>query len=137
MNKENNKKLLEILIKETVNEVFLKETVDYKQAMLYKAFIHPFTDIVQTAQHGVKRITTKALGELGSITKQVAMFLIPFASPKYAGQVREQDKRRMAEKLGSVDAEFKDVLTRNWTTLNQLDVWGTLFLVAPGFAIGE
>jgi len=151
---EMNRRLLEILVRETVMETartsnagrkspgdasLQKEQTDYSQDMLYKAFIEPFTDIWKTAQHGAEKVMATAGGELGILAKQLAFLLVPFIKPE-AGSLSAmaaQDRQKMAGRLSHIDDKFKDVLDRNWQAFNNPDVWGTLFLLHPQLAIGQ
>lgn len=142
--KEKKRRLLEALINEVVEDALeehsiLYEQYDYSHDMLYKAFIEPFTDIWKSAQHGAEKIIATASSEAGTLAKQLAFLLIPFIKPD-AGSLKNmaaQDRQRLASRLGQIDGNFKDVLDRNWQTLNNLDVWGTLFLMHPQLAIGQ
>ena len=136
--KLNEKKLLELLVRETVKEV-LSEQVDYSNDLMYKAFVQPFTDIFKTAQHGLESISATAIGETKTLAKALAFTAIPFIKPE-AGSIMKmgsQDRNATKEKLSQIDSNFGDVLDRNWQMLNNPDVWGTLFFLHPQLAIGS
>lgn len=139
MNENQAKKLLEEIIRETLQEVSLKEQTDFRSDVLFKAFVEPFTDIVQTAAHGVEKITAHATGELKLLAKQMAYLFLPFLNPD-AGSLKNmsaQERQKIAQKLSGIDDKFKDVLDRNWQAWNNPDVWGTLFLLHPQLAISQ
>lgn len=139
MKQDRTKKLLEELIEEAVLEVLLKEQTDFSNDVLYKAFVEPFADIVQTAQHGAEKIVATATGEAKLLAKQLAWLLVPFLNPD-AGSLKNmtaQERNKIAQRLSGIDDKFKDVLDRNWQAFNNPDVWGTLFLMHPQLAIAQ
>jgi len=139
MNKPSQKRLLEELVRKTIEEALLAEQTDFSNDVLYKAFVEPFTDIIATAAHGVEKISATAQGEAKLLVKQLAFLFIPFIKPE-AGSLRAmaaQDRQKMAARLGEIDGQFKDVLDRNWQAFNNPDVWGTLFLLHPQAAIAQ
>lgn len=129
---EKEKKLLNTLILEAINETGLTDEP------LYKAFIEPFTDIIQTARRGAERVLTTTSGELGILTRQIVSMLIPsLATPEELSEKAKKERARIEQRLSSIDKRFKDVIERNWSTLNDLDTWGTFFLINPSLAIGQ
>lgn len=135
------KKYLDSLIKEAVEDLLFEDYVSniFTQNPLYKTFIEPFTDILKTAQHGAEKIMATTIGETKLLAKQLAFLFLPFLNPA-AGSLNNmaaQDRKKIADRLSSIDEKFGDVLNRNWSTFNNPDVWGTLFLMHPQLAISQ
>lgn len=138
-NEQSGKKLLENLIRAMVQEELIFEQLDYKSNVVYKAFLEPFSDVLQTAAHGVETVSARILGETKLLAKQLAFLFLPFLNPD-AGSISNmtaQERQKIASKLSSIDGKFKDVLDRNWQAFNNPDVWGTFFLLYPQAAITQ
>lgn len=114
-----------------LNDSFLIES--YGDNVLYKAFIAPFTDVAKVLQHGVKKTTTKAFGNLGLALTHVAAVLLPFKS---FSEIIAKQKGKLVQEIKNVDQEFAKVLetSKVW---QDPDFLGITFLLNPAAWIGS
>lgn len=138
MKNEQKKDQLQILIKkiiyEELNKSFIKE--DYRDDVVYRAFVQPFTDVVDTAKYGLKKVATTTIRSAVKLAKQHAAAFIPFIS-KTVSQIGNEEKKKLESKLSQLDKEYSDVLKRNWETLRTRDVSFLLFMMDPKIYLGS
>ena len=125
-NKERTalKRLIESIVAE---EVILKEGDD----VIYKAFIQPFADVVDTAVHGAKSLATKTGSDLLKLSKMTVMSHLPWVGPKELDNIEDQFDQRLNSYLGGLDQEYKSVLDRNIQNLGTTDALAFSFFLRP------
>lgn len=124
------------LIEKIVKEELKKLDEDYKDEVIYKAFVQPFTDIVDTAKHGLKQIGAVTANNIAKTIKQAVPTFIPMIGTSVSRIGDEQEKKLQA-KLSGIDKEYADVLKRNWDTLRTRDVSFILFMMDPKLYLGS
>ena len=125
-NKERRalKRLIESVVKE---EITLKEGDD----VIYKAFIQPFTDVVDTAVHGAKTMATKTGSDLLKVVKMSTMAHLPWVGPRELDNIEDQFDGRLKSYLDGVDQDYKDVLDRNIENVGTTDALAFSFFLRP------
>lgn len=133
-----NKKFLIKIIQEIVDEEIKSNLLleDYKDEAIYKAFVSPFTDVIDTAKHGLKKIGAVTANNIAKTIKQAIPTFIPMIGDSVSKIGQEQEKK-LQSKLNSIDKEYADVLKRNWDTLRSRDVSFLLFMMDPKIYLGS
>ena len=121
------KRELKRLIESIVTETLIKEGDD----VIYKAFIQPFTDVVDTAVHGAKTMATKTGSDLLKVAKLSTMSLLPWVGPRELDNIESQFDQRLNSYLDGLDQEYKDVLDRNIQNLGTTDAMAFSFFLRP------
>jgi hypothetical protein len=143
MKKENTtvsnikkKNSLEQLIETIVLEVLAEQDI-VADDPLVRVFISPFMDIVKTAKGEAEKLTARAWSNISSLAKQAAVLAIPFLASSTIKEIQEASNKKLEQRLSTIDAEYADVLKRNWDNLRSRDVWGITFLLNPTLGIAE
>lgn len=130
--KKQQQQHLKILIETAVEEAFLKED----QGVLYKAFIEPFTDVVQTARAGLESSIASVTRNARKVAMQAGAAALPFVAASEVTRLGHDENERLKQKLGEIDAKYGDVLDRNIQALKGKDPAGIAFLMNPALALG-
>lgn len=85
-------------------------------------------DVVDTAKHGLSKVSATAWNKIGSLAKQAAVLAIPFVSIR---DIEQKANARLEQSLAKIDADFGDVIKKNVDALNNSDFWGLAFAFAP------
>ncbi len=128
--KNELKKLIESVVEEALLEqqtTLLKEGDD----VIYKAFIQPFADVIDTAVHSTKTLATKSGSELLKLAKMSTMSLLPFVGPEELDEIENEFDSKLNNYLQGLDDEYKDVLQRNIDALGTTDAKGFSFFLRP------
>lgn len=104
----------------------------FKDDVLYKAFIQPFTDIVQTSLWALKTLSTKAKYFIVSQIDAIIGLLNPF----YASDYESYRKKEITE-LGKLNNKYAEVLKRNVHYLYDHDLWGIAYVLDPSLMLGS
>ena len=115
-NEEEKRKNLKILIESVVAETLAKDskqTVLKEQDLMYKIFVEPFKDIIDTATHGLKKITAVTGRNLLKTAAQSVALLIPWISNEEIKTLEAEANADIKSYVDSVDEEYRDVLDRN------------------------
>lgn len=125
---------LEKIIKEHVENVLSEQSDENYIAddPLVQTFIRPFTDVIQTAKHGVEKISRITQHNAKNIAGSIAASLIPFMS----WEISEETEQKFKQKLSEIDEEYREVLERNKSALQGRDTWGITFLLNPTLGLG-
>lgn len=132
----NDEEKLKILIKRIIKEELSKINEDYSDELVYKAFVQPFTDVVDTAMHGVKTTAASVIGNTKKLALQAGAAFIPYIGATVS-KIGEKEEKKLANKLAGIDKEYADVLKRNWDTLRTRDVSFILFMMDPKLYLGS
>lgn len=133
---QNEKNKLKSLIERIVKEELGKINEDYRDEVVYKAFVQPFTDIVDTAKHGMKQLGAVTANNIAKTVKQAVPTFIPMIGWSVS-KIGEEQEKKLQSKLASIDKEYADVLKRNWDTLRTRDVSFILFMMDPKLYLGS
>ena len=131
----NNKKL-QYLINKIINQEFdsLLENhtlIQEGDDVIYKAFIEPFKDIVDTAVHSTKTIAAQTGSDLLKTIKMGVMTLLPFVGPKELDNIEKQADAQLQKYLNGLDDQYKDVLQRNIESMQTRDAKYFSFFLRP------
>lgn len=132
----NEKEKLKFLISKIVKEELSSINESYEEEVVYRAFVQPFKDVVDTAVHGLKKTGATAVANVVKLAKQTAVAFIPFLGTTVS-QVGDKEQKKLESKLGQIDKEYADVLKRNWETLRTRDVSMLLFMMDPKLYLGS
>ena len=81
-----------------------KIDTDFKQSGIYKAFVKPFVDVIQTAAGEGQKTLVRARGAVKTAFEVVKSVVLPFYSTKYKQIFDEQDKL-----LDTIEKKYEDV----------------------------
>jgi hypothetical protein len=123
------KRLIESVVAEEVAPAV--KLINEGDDVIYKAFIQPFKDVVDTAVHGAKTIATKTGSDLLKVTKMTLMSHLPWVGPKELDNIEAQFDQRLGSYLDGLDQEYKDVLDRNIENLGTTDALAFSFFLRP------
>lgn len=93
---------------------------------LYKIFVKPFVDVVQTTAGKTKEISLKAQTLAKVAFEAVATSLIPILSDSYS-EIFEQEK----EEMDKIRAQYSEVYKSNWDAFKDNDVLAAAFMYSP------
>lgn len=127
---------LKQLIETIVLEVLLEQDI-VADDPLVRVFISPFMDIIKTAKGEAEKLTARAWSNVISLAKQAAVLAIPFLASSTIKEIQKSSNEKLEQRLSKIDAEYADVLKRNWDNLRSRDVWGITFLLNPTLGIAE
>jgi hypothetical protein len=133
---QNDRKQLKYLIEKIVKEEIEKLHESYQDDVVYRAFVQPFQDVVDTAQHGLKSVGTHVGRGAIKLAKQHVVTFIPFFSTTVA-QIGAAEEKKLNSRLAKIDKEYADVMKRNWDTLRTRDVSFILFMMDPKIYLGS
>ena len=127
----NEKRKLQKLIKELVSQESQGQLITEEESVFVKAFVEPFTDIAQTAFAGIKKNAATLLANTSKLAKQAAIAALPFVAISEMDRIGEEEMQALRGRLGEIESEYADVLSRNWETLRTRDMAGIGFLLNP------
>lgn len=93
---------------------------------LYRVFVKPFVDVVDTAVGKTKEATSSAYTLARVAFETLVTTLVPFFSDSYK-EIFADEKKRMA----AIRQEYKEVYQSNWDAFRDNDVFWTAFCYAP------
>ena len=93
---------------------------------LYKVFVKPFVDVVDTAAGKSKELSQRAQTLAHVAFETIATTLIPVLQDSYK-EIFETEK----ENLEKIKAQYKDVYASNWDAFRDSDVFCTAFCYSP------
>lgn len=131
-----DKEKLKLLIERIVEEEIIDLTESYKDDVVYKAFVQPFKDVIDTAAYGLKKIGTTTIRGGIKLAKQTTAAFLPFMT-RTITQIGKDEERKIQNKLAQIDKQYADVLKRNWDTLRTTDVSFLMFLMDPKVYLGS
>ncbi len=121
------------LLKKLIKELALEEQAQLlkEENIFVKAFVEPFTDIAQTAFAGLQKNAAALISNSTKLAKQAAIAALPFIATSEITRIGEEENQRLQQRLGEIDSEYADVLSRNIETLRTRDMAGIGFLLNP------
>lgn len=93
---------------------------------LYRVFVKPFVDVVDTAVGKTKELSARAQTLAHVAFEALVTTLVPFFSDSYK-EIFAGEKKRLA----AIRNEYKDVYQSNWDAFRDNDVFWTAFCYAP------
>jgi len=93
---------------------------------LYKVFVKPFVDVVETAAGKTKEMSQRSQTLLRTAFEATATTLIPVLRDSYA-EIFQKER----EELDKVREEYADVYRSNWDAFKDNDVLVAAFMYAP------
>ena len=93
---------------------------------LYRVFVKPLVDVVDTAVGKTKELSSRALTLAHVAFETLVTTLVPFFSDSYK-EIFAAEKKR----LGNIRNEYKEVYQSNWDAFRDNDVFWTAFCYAP------
>lgn len=93
---------------------------------LYKIFVQPFTDVVQTAAGKTKELSQRAQTVVKVAFESVMTTLVPILSDSYS-EIFQKEKAE----LDKIRNEYADIYKSNWDAFKDNDVLAAAFMYAP------
>lgn len=136
-----------LLLKSLVNELLLSEDYDFSggdymgmsnyadspyglhfgsNEQLYKIFIKPFVDVVETAAGETKKISTRALTLARVAFEAAATTVLPYITDSYK-EIFDEER----EKINKIKQDYKEVFDRNWKAFTEHDALVAAFVYKP------